>query len=196
MTARRWLCAAAWCAATSARHIAAVPASHLWALDFGALQDPHAWVALESWGPDCAWVGAAPGDLQHAVDGCGPAALALLLRTAGRPVPQDVLWSACRMRGGGTTLGCLARAARTFGLPVQVRVVADFTALELPAIVHLQRGHFVLLERCNAAVAEITDPACGRIRVRGATLRRMASGAVLVRDAATRGAPHSAGGRS
>ena len=186
MTARRWLCAAAWCAATTARQIATLPASHPLAMHVGRLEDPHAWAALESWGPDCAWVGAAPGDLQHAVDGCGPASLARLLRTAGRPVPQDVLWSACRVRGGGTTLGCLANAARAFGFPVQVIVVADFAALELPAIIHLQRGHFVVLERWTASVAEIIDPACGRIRVRGATLRRAASGAVLVRDAAAR----------
>ncbi len=115
---------------------------------------------------------------------------------AGRRVPQDVLWSACRRRGGGTTLGCLANAARAFGFPVRILVVADFAALELPAIVHLQRGHFVVLEHWTANVAEITDPACGRIRVRGARLRRAASGAVLVRDAAAGRAQHSEGGPS
>jgi hypothetical protein len=185
MTARRWLCTAAWCAATAAHHIAAATVSQPIALDIGALDDPRAWAALASWGPDCAWIGAAPENLQHAVDGCGPAALAVFLRTAGRSVPQDVIWSACRMPGGGTTLGCLAKAARAFGVPVQTRMVADLAALDLPAIVHLQRGHFVVLERFTAAVAEITDPACGRIRLRAAALRGAASGAVLVRSAGT-----------
>lgn len=146
--------------------------------------DPHAVRALRAWGPDCAWLGPGREALQAASDGCGAAALAVVLRRHGRFVPQRLLWTLCRLPHGGTNLGRLARAARSFGVQPAVGFAADFAALPVPAVVHLRRGHFVVLDAWVPPFAVLFDPACGRVRVRGAALREAASGAVLCVGAA------------
>jgi ABC-type bacteriocin/lantibiotic exporter with double-glycine peptidase domain len=119
---------------------------------------------------------------QQEADGCGAAALHVLLAAHGTRVPQRLLWSMCRVPGGGARLGSLARAARCFG---HRPVIASDPGLErtsLPAIVHLRRGHFVVLEARDGTQATVFDPGCGRVRVDWPALRRRASGAVLALD--------------
>lgn len=142
-------------------------------------QDPRAAQALRAWGPDCAWLGLGRDALQTTPDGCGAAALAAVLRRQGRTVPQRLLGTVCRLPHGGTNLGRLARAARSFGVQPTVGFATAFAALPLPAIVHLRRGHFVVLEGWSPPVAVLFDPGCGRVRIRDAALRDAASGAVL-----------------
>src|SRR5262249_20166656 len=89
------------------------------------------------------------------------------------------VWCMCRAPGGGTTLGRLARAACALGVPAEVDVVDDLGAIALPAILHLRRGHFVVLREWRGRVATVVDPACGRIRIRAEPLRRAACGAAL-----------------
>jgi hypothetical protein len=140
---------------------------------------PSAWGAAAEWGLRSRWEGDAGPDRQHAPDGCGAAALHALLQQH-RPRPtQDLLWSVCRAPRGGATLGRLAWAARRFGCACEVIWSRDLGAVRPPAIVHLARGHFVVLERCDPAHAWLLDPACGRLRVPLVTLQRRASGAAL-----------------
>jgi ABC-type bacteriocin/lantibiotic exporter with double-glycine peptidase domain len=143
---------------------------------------PTAWSVAAAWGREAERLGETPGERQQARDGCGPAALSVVLRARGTRVPQRLLWSVCRVRGGGTTLGVLARAAARFGHPAAVGVDPRLEHTPLPAIVHLRRGHFVVLERRDGGRAVIFDPGCGRVRVPMAVLRRRASGAVLAFD--------------
>ena len=150
-------------------------------------QDPKAVHALRAWGPDCAWLGRGNDRLQTTPDGCGAAALAAMLRRHGRTVPQRLLWTACHLPHGGTNLGRLASTARGFGLEPTVGFTAEFAALPVPAIVHLRRGHFVVLDAWTPPFAVVFDPGCGRVRVHGTALRDAASGAVLCAHAA----PHT-----
>jgi hypothetical protein len=135
--------------------------------------------AARAWGLESHWLGAASRDRQRASDGCGPAALSVLLRRRERQVPQGLLWSVCRVPEGGTTLGRLQRAASAFGVATSIDVVGDFANAEPPLLVHLQRGHFVVLEQRRGSVLDVFDPACGRVRMRAGVLQRAASGAVL-----------------
>lgn len=137
------------------------------------------WRAAACWGWRCRLIGAAPAALQHARDGCGPAALWSVLAERRRGLTQDLLWSICRDPAGGTTLGRLAWAARRFGVGCRICWAAEPAALPSPAIVHLQRGHFVVLQRSERDCAWVFDPACGVVRVPWPVLTARSSGAAL-----------------
>jgi len=172
---------AVWCGLVAAPNFAAAPRLESSRSILAAVaHDPHAALALWAWGPDCVWLGALAEELQETRDGCGAASLATLLRTRGCDTPQHLVGCMCRVPGGGTTLGRLARVAGALGVPAEVDLVDDLGAVALPAILHLHRGHFVVLREWRGPVATLVDPACGRIRIRAAALRRAASGAVLV----------------
>jgi ABC-type bacteriocin/lantibiotic exporter with double-glycine peptidase domain len=151
---------------------------------------PRAWPALADWGRHCRWLGDGGDALQREADACGPAALAALLATCGRGAPgQSLLWSICRRPCGGTTLGGLAAAARALGYSCDVQWCGALAMLEPPAIVHLRRGHFVVLEARAAHAARILDPAWGRLTVPWPVLDARSSGAVLVLVGAKRRSP-------
>jgi hypothetical protein len=142
------------------------------------------WRCAITWGWRGRRVESTSIDLQRAPDGCGPAALAAVLRRSQAGISQDLLWSICRLPGGGTTLGRLAWTARRFGQPCRVCWTADPASLPCPAIVHLRRGHFVVLQRCGSEAASVLDPGCGIVSVPRCVLAARASGAALVFDAA------------
>jgi ABC-type bacteriocin/lantibiotic exporter with double-glycine peptidase domain len=150
-----------------------------WRFGAAASAGPAGWGVVAEWGPDAVRLEAAAGDRQRERDGCGAAALHIVLRAHGVHVPQRLLWSMCRVPRGGTTLGTLARAARNFGLHADLGAEPSLDDARLPAIVHLRRGHFVVLESRTGSTAVLFDPACGRVRVPLRVLQRRASGAVL-----------------
>jgi len=137
-------------------------------------------LALTAWGTRSRWEGDAIDDRQRFADSCGPAALRAVLRHRGLSAPQELLWSLCRVPGGGTTLGRLAAIAQRFGFECRLAWDPELERVHPPAVVHLARGHFVVLERRTGGCVRILDPACGRVRVSVETLRREASGALLV----------------
>jgi len=137
-----------------------------------------------AWGAGAQPLAGDAADRQQSRDGCGAASLAVLLRRHGTHVPQRLLWSMTRVPGGGTRLGELARAAACFGHRAELGADPGLLHTPLPAIVHLRRGHFVVLESRDADSAIVLDPGCGRVRVPLADLQHRASGAILVLDAA------------
>jgi hypothetical protein len=150
-----------------------------WRFGAAARAGPAGWGVVAEWGPDAVRLDSAAGDRQRERDGCGAAALHTVLRAHGVQVPQRLLWSMCRVPRGGTTLGTLARVARRFGLRADLGAEPSLHDARLPAIVHLRRGHFVVLESRSSSTAVLFDPACGRVRVPWRALQRRASGAVL-----------------
>jgi len=146
-----------------------------------AAHGPDAWRAAQSWGARSRWLDAAAGcGRQRRDDACGPACLEILLRHHGRRVRQSLLWNICRLPHGGTSMQRLAVTAGRFGLPCRIGAGVELGDLPLPAVVHLRRRHFVVLLGVDARNALVIDPACGRIRIPAAALRRQASGIVLV----------------
>jgi hypothetical protein len=173
--------AALWLGLAAGRELAA-PA-HAGRLHDAAIvlqQDPRAWAATWDWGWRSRWRGAALRHRQVRADGCGAAALCAVLESRGVRVSQNLVWGMCRLPAGGTTLARLTIAARCLGQPAEARRETRLEALPLPAVVHLRRRHFVVLQQVAGERAVVFDPACGEVAVPLPRLRAEASGAVLV----------------
>lgn len=124
---------------------------------------------------------------------CGPACLASLLAYFGCRVPLRELRAATGASRDGVTALALIQAARDYCLTargVQLAITWQdgqlsndaFTLLPLPAIVHLTRGHYVVLERVRGDSVVIIDPALGRLRTRLSELVDEMSGIVLLAE--------------
>lgn len=113
---------------------------------------------------------------------CAAACLAMILSYYG----HNIRVSECRELIGigrdGSTALAIARVARRFGLRARAYSVeqADFRHLRLPAIVHWEFDHFVVLERWSPRHASVVDPAVGRRRVDAAEFDDAFTGVVLI----------------
>lgn len=98
---------------------------------------------------------------------CGAACLAMVLGYFGRRTPIAECRERCGIGRDGVTAQTIVRAARSYGLRVRALSVepADFTYVPLPAIVHWNFNHFVVVERWSPARVDIVDPAGGRCRL-------------------------------
>jgi ATP-binding cassette subfamily B protein len=98
---------------------------------------------------------------------CGAACLAMILNYYGRETAVSECREYCGIGRDGVTGKTIAEAGREYGLRVKAFSVepADFAQLQVPAIVHWQFRHFVVLERWSPQMVEIVDPAVGRRRL-------------------------------
>ncbi|GCE45720.1 HlyB family type I secretion system ABC transporter [Thermosporothrix hazakensis] len=95
---------------------------------------------------------------------CGLACLAMLLSYHGRKTSISELRTQFGIGRDGLSALSIVQAARGFGL--QVKPVAmkrsDFSRLPLPAIIHWQFNHYLIVERWTPKYAVVIDPASGR----------------------------------
>ena len=112
---------------------------------------------------------------------CGAACLTMILRFHGCFVPLAEMRAACGISRDGASVAALGRAARSYGLEVQAyRLEAEaLDQVALPAILHWQGYHFVVLEAVDRKGGRICDPQRGRCRLTWAELRADFSGVVL-----------------
>jgi ATP-binding cassette, subfamily B, bacterial len=98
---------------------------------------------------------------------CGAACLAMILGYFGRKTPISECRERCDIGRDGVTAQTIASAARGYGLRVRAFSIelADFNQVTLPAIVHWNFNHFVVVERWSPESVEIVDPAGGRRRL-------------------------------
>ena len=98
---------------------------------------------------------------------CGAAALAMVLASWGCHVSLNECRTVCGISRDGVGAHDLVRAADLFGLKAQgFRVDLDgLDSIALPAILHWNFNHYVVLERVRSTDATIVDPAFGRRRV-------------------------------
>ena len=98
---------------------------------------------------------------------CGVACLAMVARWHGIDVSVSWLRDVARAGPSGTTLRGLAAAGRRLGLEVTpLKVSRDRVAsLALPAIIHFDARHWVVLSSVDGERAEIADPAVGVVRM-------------------------------
>ncbi|HET7752669.1 MAG TPA: peptidase domain-containing ABC transporter [Anaeromyxobacteraceae bacterium] len=101
---------------------------------------------------------------QMEVTECGAACLAMVLGYHGHHAPLSELRHACGVSRSGADLLAVARAARRYGLAAEgFRVeVEQLEEIPLPAILHWDFEHFVVLERITPQRALLVDPAVGR----------------------------------
>jgi HlyB family type I secretion system ABC transporter len=107
-----------------------------------------------------------PALLQMTEVECGLTCLAMLLSYHGRKTSVAELRS--RFGGGrdGSSALSIVKAARTFGMRVRAISLqhSDFRHVMLPAIVHWEFDHFVVVERWSRKYVWVVDPAGGRKR--------------------------------
>ncbi len=122
------------------------------------------------------WIGQ-----QQAAD-CGLAALAMVARFHGLDVSVDSLRQHVVLGESGVSLLQLQRAAVGLGLGcLPVRVSGEqLRQVALPAIAHLQGGHYVVLYEFGANGVVIGDPATGIVRLSQELFAQTCSGNLLL----------------
>jgi ATP-binding cassette subfamily B protein len=98
---------------------------------------------------------------------CGITCLAMILNYYGRPTSIGEL--RVQFGGGRDGLSALSivKAARSYGLRVRAISLAhsEFRRVTLPAIIHWQFNHFLIVERWSKKWVSVVDPAFGRRRL-------------------------------
>jgi ATP-binding cassette, subfamily B, bacterial len=106
--------------------------------------------------------------IQMSMIECGAACLAMILSYYGRKTTISEVRESCGGVGrDGLSALVIVKAARAYGL--RVRVVSlkenDFRFVILPAIVHWEFNHFLIVEHWSPRYVDLVDPALGRRRV-------------------------------
>jgi ATP-binding cassette, subfamily B, bacterial len=115
---------------------------------------------------------------------CGLTCLAMVLSYYGRQTSVSEL----RARFGGgrdgfSALG-IVKAARTFGMRVRAISLqgSEFSHVTLPAIVHWQFNHFLVVERWSPKAVMVVDPAGGRKKLTCEEFDRGFTGIVIIME--------------
>ena len=109
---------------------------------------------------------------------CGAAGLAMVCRHYGRAVSLARIRQLCFTSTDGTSLRALCRAATELGLAARpVKVSArNLTEMPLPAIVHWEGNHWIVLYEVSDAHVRVADPALGLRRLPRADFEQRWSG--------------------
>jgi ATP-binding cassette subfamily B protein len=98
---------------------------------------------------------------------CGAACLAMILNYYGYKASVAEVRQTCGVGRDGLSALTIAQSARTYGL--RVRAISlphnDFRYVMLPAIVHWEFNHFLIVERWSPDFVDVVDPALGRRRL-------------------------------
>ena len=99
---------------------------------------------------------------------CGAACFAMVSRHYGRPLSLARARDAVQTTVDGTSLHGMARGAQRLGLPARPMKISarNLDTLPLPAIVHWDADHWVVLHDVTATHVRYADPALGRRRIR------------------------------
>ncbi len=100
---------------------------------------------------------------QHDQSDCGAACLGMICKYYKMPIGLNRLRDMSNVSRYGTSMGALAEAAETIGF-VTRGVRTGYEALmrtELPAILHWEGNHFVVLYQINKKEVKIADPGVG-----------------------------------
>lgn len=95
---------------------------------------------------------------------CGTACLAMILNYYGYATSISEVQEHCGVGRDGLTALEIVKSARLYGLRVRTVSVTldDFRYVTLPAIVHWEFNHFLIVERRTSNAMYVVDPALGR----------------------------------
>lgn len=123
-----------------------------------------------------------PVVLQLSAIECGAACLAMVLSFYGRKTRVVEVRDFCVVGRDGLSARAIAEAARHFGLRVKAYTIEnpqDLQFILLPAIVHWDFNHFVVVERWTPKQVEIVDPSFGHQTVSAADFSAHFTGVTL-----------------
>ncbi len=131
--------------------------------------------------PRSNWRRRVPVMLQMSEVECGAACLAMVLSYHGRETGISELREVCAVGRDGVTAQSLANVARDCGLRARGYSIEppDFKLIPLPAVVHWEFNHFIVVERWTPRSILIIDPASGRRRLTAEEFSAGFTGVVL-----------------
>ncbi len=133
------------------------------------------------------WRHRVPYLMQLSAVECGAACLAMILCAYGRKTSVSEIREHCGIGRDGLSAASIVKSAQQFGL--RARGIAlpgnDFRYVPLPAIVHWEFNHFVVVERWTPRYVDIVDPALGRRRVKSAEFDTSFTGIVITLEPGT-----------
>ena len=119
--------------------------------------------------------------LQMSAVECGAACLAMVLSYYGREVGVSEIRERCGIGRDGLSALALVKAARAYGLRTRAFSVEshDLRYVPLPAIIHWNFNHFLVVERWSPGSVAVVDPALGRMRLSAEEFARSFTGVVI-----------------
>ncbi|HEU5380066.1 MAG TPA: peptidase domain-containing ABC transporter [Ktedonobacteraceae bacterium] len=134
-----------------------------------------------------------PEILQMSAVECGAACLAMLLGYYGRKTSASEIREKYGVSRDGLSAWSIVQAARSYGL--KVRAISspstDFRFVHLPAIIHWQFKHFLVVERCSPSFVDVVDPASGRKRLTTQEFAKGFTGVVIMLEPGVHFDPHT-----
>ncbi|MEU7829854.1 peptidase domain-containing ABC transporter [Nonomuraea sp. NPDC049129] len=108
-----------------------------------------------------------PVILQNAATECGAACLAMVLSFHGRRTTVRELSDRLQVGRDGLSALAIVEAAREYGLRAKAFSLepADLARVPMPAIVHWEFQHFVVVRRWTSSYVDVVDPGLGRRRL-------------------------------
>jgi ABC-type bacteriocin/lantibiotic exporter with double-glycine peptidase domain len=129
--------------------------------------------------------GRVPVLLQISMVECGAACLAMLLSYYGRKTSVSEVRERCGVGRDGLSALSIVKAARSYGMRVRALSLQgenEFRFVTLPAIVHWEFNHFIIVERWSPQYVDVVDPAQGRRRLTAEEFESKFTGVVLLLD--------------
>jgi NHLM bacteriocin system ABC transporter peptidase/ATP-binding protein len=123
-----------------------------------------------------------PSLLQMEAVECGAAALGIVLSFFGRIVPLETLRSECGVNRDGSKASNMMKAARKFGMQAVGKrlgaeeVLSETRKMGIPAIIHWNFNHFLVLEGVKGNTVFLNDPAGGHRTVDKEEFRKSFTG--------------------